>query len=153
MPVVPDDFLGPRSLLSPEELKAAEAAEREFEQERRDSELARRLQEQLAGVEGGEGEDQRLAREAQVTWAFSRFLSSPPFFCRTESLQKCYKRERKPRREEQRRRHGQESWNVSGRERRRSRWRRSRTIRWRSRKERQRLWVVNGHIGRLSHRI
>ena len=52
--------------LSPEELKAAEAAEREFEQERRDSELARRLQEQLAGVEEGEEEDQRVAREAQV---------------------------------------------------------------------------------------
>ena len=62
----PDDFLGPQSLLSPEELKAAEAAEREFEQERRDSELARRLQEQLAGVEDGEEEDQRVAREAQV---------------------------------------------------------------------------------------
>ena len=73
VPVVPDDFLGPRSLLSPEELKAAEAAEREFEQERRDSELARRLQEQLAGAEGGaEYEDQRLAREAQVTWDFSK---------------------------------------------------------------------------------
>ena len=153
VPVVPDDFLGPRSLLSPEELKAAEAAEREFEQERRDSELARRLQEQLAGAEGGEGEDQRLAREAQVMWAFSRFLSSPSFFCRTESLQKCYKRERKRRREEQRRRHGQESWNGSGRERRRSRWRRSRTMRWRSRKERRRLWEVNDHIGRLSRRI
>ena len=65
VPAAPDDFLGPQSLLSPEELKAAEAAEREFEQERRDSELARRLQEQLAGAEAGEDEDQRLAREAQ----------------------------------------------------------------------------------------
>ena len=72
---LPDDFLGPQSLLSPEELVAAEAAEREFEQGRRDEELARRLQEQMAGdVEEGE-EDQRVAREAQDR-EFARVLQA-----------------------------------------------------------------------------
>ena len=53
-----------RSLLSPEELRAAETAEREFEQERRDRELARRLQDQMQEG-GGEQEDSRMAVEVQ----------------------------------------------------------------------------------------
>jgi hypothetical protein len=73
--VRPEDFLGPRSLLSPEELRGAEAAEREFEQERRDEELARRLQDELAEGEDNEAGDQRVAREAQDR-EFARVLQA-----------------------------------------------------------------------------
>ena len=54
------------SALSPDELRAAEAAERrreeELEQERRDLEIARRLQDQLSA---GDSSDRKLAIEAQ----------------------------------------------------------------------------------------
>ena len=151
VPVAPDDFLGPQSLLSPEELKAAEAAEREFEQERRDSELARRLQEQLAGVEAGEEEDQRVAREAQVRQVFQNTFVI--FLCRTESLQRCCRRGRRLRREGQRKRQGQESWRGNGRERRQSPWLRSRVTRL---KMGEKWWrdtsALIGHPT-LSHRV
>lgn len=62
----PTDFLGIGGALSPAELKAAEAAERLLEQEKKDMEMAKQLQEQLSlSDEDPFTKDRLLAVEAQ----------------------------------------------------------------------------------------
>lgn len=62
----PNDILGIGAALSPAELKAAEAAERLHEQERKDMEIAKQLQEQLSiSDEDPFSKDRMLAVEAQ----------------------------------------------------------------------------------------
>jgi len=62
----PNDILGIGAALSPAELRAAEAAERLLEQERKDMEIARQLQEQLSvSDEDPFNKDRMLAVEAQ----------------------------------------------------------------------------------------
>jgi len=62
----PNDILGIGSALSPAELRAAEAVERQYEQERKDMEVAKQLQEQLSlSDEDPFSKDRILAVEAQ----------------------------------------------------------------------------------------
>jgi len=62
----PNDILGIGAALSPAELKAAEAAERLYDQERKDMQIAKQLQEQLSlSDEDPFKQDRMLAVEAQ----------------------------------------------------------------------------------------